>query len=165
MAGTSYLTRMPLGFNGTVTRLRDLTTEPAILDQTKVFGQYGLAGKYSVDKFVPLEEGDTVDDVVGILVRPYPIQSQADMAHLGVKAGTTGDILKRGYMAVAVKGAESAKKGGKVYVRVKEATDDSPLGSFLIAPDKTAENTPELQLVKIMGPGDASGHIEIAYNI
>ncbi|WP_426576689.1 structural cement protein Gp24 [Xenorhabdus stockiae] len=166
MAGTAYLTRMPMGIPGAVTRLRDLTTEPALLDTVKVFAHYGLVGKYHGDKFVPLEDGDSVEQVAGILVRPYPVQSQADMAYLGVKSGITGDILKRGYMTVAVKGsAENAKKGGKVYVRVAGEQKDSPLGSFVLTPDATATNTPELPKAQIMGPGDATGTIEIAYNI
>ncbi|MCP9270477.1 hypothetical protein M5U04_21005 [Xenorhabdus sp. XENO-1] len=166
MAGTAYLTRMPMGISGSVTRLRDLTTETAILDQTKVFTQYGLVGKYRGDRFVPLEDGDSAGQIAGILVRPYPVQSQADIAHLGVTAGITGDILKRGYMTVTVKGsAESAQKGAKIYVRVAGGSKDSPLGSFVLTPDTTATNTPELPQAQIMGPGDALGTIEIAYNI
>ncbi len=166
MAGTAYLTRMPMGISGSVTRLRDLTTEPALLDTANVFAQYGLAGKYHGDKFVPLADGDSAEQIAGILVRPYPVQSQADMAHLGVTAGIIGDILKRGYVTVTVKGsAERAKKGAKIYVRVAGGSKDSPLGSFVLTPDSTATNTPELPQAQIMGPGDTSGTIEIAYNI
>ncbi|EFN5616768.1 hypothetical protein FQH40_23250, partial [Escherichia coli] len=60
MAGTAYLTRMPLGIAGGVTRPRDLTIEPVSLDHTKQFASYGLVGKYVNDKFVPLESGDTI---------------------------------------------------------------------------------------------------------
>jgi hypothetical protein len=42
MAGTAYLTRMPLGIAGGVTRPRDLTIEPVSLDHTKQFASYGL---------------------------------------------------------------------------------------------------------------------------
>ena len=69
MAGTAYLTRMPLGIAGGVTRPRDLTIEPVSLDYTKQFASYGLPGKYVNDKFVPLESGDTISKVKGILVR------------------------------------------------------------------------------------------------
>ena len=54
MAGNAYLTRMPLGFVGAVTRPRDLTIEPVALDHTKLFSTYGLPGKYVNDQFVPL---------------------------------------------------------------------------------------------------------------
>lgn len=172
MAGNAYVNRMPLGISGAVTRLQDLTAEPVILDNTKVFGQFGLVGKWSGNKFVPMEDGDTVDKVAGILIRPYPTQSQADIAYLGVNAGVTGDRLARGYICVSVPQAQAiaAVKGAKVYVRVSGASTASPLGSLVLTPDATAANTPELTMAKVMGPGDGiagagKGHIEIAYNI
>lgn len=172
MAGNAYVTRMPLGISGAVTRLQDLTAEPVILDNVKVFDQFGLAGKWSGNKFVPLEAGDDIDDVAGILIRPYPTQSQADVAYLGVKSGVTGDRLARGYICVSVPvgQATAALKGAKVYVRVAAPTASSPLGSLVLTPDATATNTPELTLAKVMGPGDGiagagKGHVEIAYNI
>lgn len=172
MAGTAYVTRMPLGISGAITRLQDLTAEPVILDTVKVFSEFGLAGKWSGNKFVPLEDGDTVDKVAGILTRPYPTQSQADIAYLGVKSGVTGDRLARGYVCVSVPVAQAtaAVKGAKVYVRVAAATAESPLGSIVLTQDATATNTPELTMAKVMGPGDGiagagKGHVEIAYNI
>lgn len=172
MAGSAYLTRMPLGFSGAITRPQDLTTEPVILDPSKLFGMFGLAGKYSGGNFVPLESGDDVSVVAGFLVRPYPTQSQPDIAHLGVTAGVTGDTLKRGYFAATVPAGQSASaiKGAKVYVRVAGATANSPLGSVVLTPDATATNTPELPLARVMGPGDGNpgtglGTVEIAYNI
>jgi len=172
MAGNAYLTRMPLGIAGAVTRPQDLTAEPAILDPTSLFTKYGLAGKWSGNKFVPLEDGDTIDDVAGIFIRPYPTQSQPDIAALGVTSGVTGDILMRGYICVTVPTgqAATATKGAPVYVRVAGASDASPLGSLVLTPDATAENTPELTVARVMGPGDGAagaglGHVEIAYNI
>ncbi|MCT8354035.1 structural cement protein Gp24 [Photorhabdus kayaii] len=166
MGGISYLDRMPLGIPGSVTRPRDLTIQPETFDPKKLFSGYGLVGKYADGKFVPLEDGDTVDKVKGILVRPYPIQSQADLAYLGIKVGSAADNLKRGYICVSVgASAVSAGKGNPVYVRVAGATADSPLGSFVLTPDATAKNTPALPGAEVMGPGDANGNIEIAYNI
>ncbi|MBJ8361263.1 hypothetical protein I6M76_01425 [Citrobacter cronae] len=172
MAGKAYLTRMPLGMPGAITRPRETTAEPAILDAGKPFTAYGLAGKYSGDKFVPLEDGDALTDVVGLFVRPYPTTNPTDARSLGVAAGYTGDILKRGYIAVSVPTAQatSAKKGGKIYVRVGGATSTSPLGSILLTADSTAANTPELTIAKVMGPGDndaaaTHGTVEIAFNI
>lgn len=172
MAGKSYLTRMPVGFNGAISRLQDLTTEPVALDPLKVFSAYGLAGKYVNNKFVPLESGDSITLVVGFLVRPYPTQSQPDTAYIGVTSGIVGDSIKRGYFAVNVPSAQaaSALKGAKVYVRVAAPTTASPLGSIVLTPDATASNTPELTIAKVMGPGDGNpgaglGTVEIAYNI
>lgn len=172
MAGTAYLTRMPLGIAGAVTRPQDLTAEPVALDPKKVFSKYGLAGKWSGNDFVPLEDGDTIDDVAGILIRPYPTHSQTDIAALGVISGVTGDKLARGYICVSVPAAQAAaaKKGAPVYLRIAGATESSPLGSLVLTPDATAENTPQLMVARVMGPGDGAagaglGHVEIAYNI
>lgn len=167
MAGNAYLTRMPIGIAGGITRPRDLTIEPVTLDYTKQFAAYGLAGKYVNDQFVPLEDGDTVDKVKGILVRPYPITSLADLAYLGVNVNQVGDNLKRGYICVVATAgnATTAKKGDPVYVRVTAGTTASQVGSFVLTPDATATNTPQLANAEVMGPGEADGRIEIAYNI
>lgn len=167
MAGTAYTTRMPIGIVGAVTRPRDLTVEPVTLNHSKQFSSYGLPGKYVNDQFVPLESGDTIDKVKGILVRPFPITSAADLAYLGVDANQVGDNLKRGYICVAVTAgnATTAKKGDPVYVRVAGGTTQSPVGSFVLSPDSTASNTPQLTIAEVMGPGEADGRIEIAYNI
>lgn len=167
MAGNAYLTRMPIGIAGGVTRPRDLTIEPVALNYQKQFSSYGLPGKYVEDKFVPLESGDTIDKVKGILVRPFPITSTADLAYLGVTVNQVGDNLKRGYICVkATAGsAATAKKGDPVYVRVAAGTTASPVGTFVLTPDATAENTPQLSNAEVMGPGEADGRIEIAFNI
>jgi hypothetical protein len=166
MGGTAYLTRMPLGIAGAVTRPHDLTIEPENLDPANLFSSYGLAGKYSNNKFVPLVAGDAINAVVGILVRPYPTHSQADAAYLGVTTTQIADKLSRGYICVLVGAdASTAKKGDPVYVRVAAGTTASPIGSFVLTPDATATNTPQLTSATVMGPGDAAGRVEIAYNI
>ncbi|MGR7204346.1 structural cement protein Gp24, partial [Klebsiella aerogenes] len=141
MAGNAYLTRMPLGFVGAVTRPRDLTIEPVALDHTKLFSTYGLPGKYVNDQFVPLVDGDTIEKVRGIFVRPFPITSAPDLAYLGITANQVGDNLKRGYICVKVTAgnATTAKKGDPVYVRVTAGTSASPVGSFVLTADATAE--------------------------
>lgn len=167
MAGSAYTTRMPLGIAGGVTRPRDLTIEPVALNYQKQFASYGLPGKYVDDQFVPLEAGDTIDKVKGILVRPYPITSQADLAYLGLNVNQVGDNLKRGYICVKVTSgsATTAKKGDPVYVRVAGGSGASPIGTFVLSPDSTAENTPQLVNAEVMGSGQSDGRIEIAYNI
>lgn len=173
MAGKAYVTRMPLGIPGAITRLQDLTAEPVILDAAKPFAATGLAGKNSNGKFVPLEDGDAITAVAGLFIRAYPTMNPTDVRALGVVAGYTGDALKRGYIAVSVPTAQAAasKKGDKVYIRVAAGTEASPLGSIVLTPDSTATNTPELTIAKVMGPGGDSvstathGVVEIAYNI
>ncbi|EPH6016717.1 phage cement protein, partial [Yersinia enterocolitica] len=75
---TAYLFRMPAGIAGAVSRPQDLTIEPVLINTANPFSQYGLAGKFSGNFFVPLEEDDTADKIVGIFVRPLPTTSTPD---------------------------------------------------------------------------------------
>ena len=156
-----------MGIAGAVTRPRESTIEPVTLNNQKVFSGYGLSGKYVDDKFVPLESGDIIDLVKGIFIRPFPITSQADLAYLKVNANPVGDNLKRGYVCVKITAgnATTAKKGAPIYVRVAGGTTQSPVGSFVLVRDATATNTPRLTTAEAMGPGDADGRLEIAFNI
>lgn len=166
MGGKAYLERMPLGIPGATTRPRDCTIEPVSLDPANLFTGFGLAGKFVNNNFVPLEAGDDVSVVKGIFVRPFPIMSQADIAYLGVTTTQVGDKLARGYICVKVPAtAAAAKRGDPVYVRVAAPTASSPLGSLLLTADATASNTPQLTKAEVMGPGDPTGLVEIAYNI
>ena len=74
----TILYRMSSGIAGAISRPQDLTVEPQTLDSTKAFAAYGLAGKFSACKFVPIEAADTASVVVGIYVRPYPTTNQPD---------------------------------------------------------------------------------------
>ncbi|ENN7401679.1 hypothetical protein ACH7OW_004453 [Escherichia coli] len=160
-----FLYRMPLGIAGAVSRLRDLTVEPAILDADNMFPAYGLAGKYNGENFVPLAEGDTADVIKGFLIRPWPTTANPDLVRqVGTGHRWSGDILKRGYMTVNVGGdASMVTKGGAVWVRVSNPTDDSPLGAILAAEDGTsAVIVPDAEFT---GAGDADGNVEISYKI
>jgi hypothetical protein len=146
-------------------RPRDLTIEPVSLDHTKQFASYGLPGKYVNDKFVPLESGDTISKVKGILVRPFPITSALDLAYIGVTANQVGDNLKRGYICAT---AMATRRPRKKAIRFTFAWLVAPLKARLLlcaVSDSTASNTPQLPNAEVMGPGEADGRIEIAYNI
>jgi len=162
---TAYLYRMPSGIAGAVSRQQDLTIEPGIIDSTNLFPAYGLAGKYSGNKFVPLASGDALGVISGFYVRPYPTTSNPDLVQqTGGGMNTVCDILKRGYLSVNIGGdASSVGKGGTVYIRVAAATVPSPLGSVLAAAD--GANTVALTNAYFTGAGDASGNTEIAYNL
>jgi hypothetical protein len=53
--GNTFLYRMPAGIAGAISRPQDLTVEPQLLDSTNLFPAYGLGGKISSGKFVPIE--------------------------------------------------------------------------------------------------------------
>lgn len=161
----TFLYRMPAGIAGAISRPQDLTVEPQHLDATKVFAAYGLAGKFSAGKFVPLEAGDAATVMTGIFVRPYPTASQPDkVRQIGTGYNLAGDCMKRGYVTVNLGADASAVTlGSAVYVRVATPSDVSPLGAFLAAAD--GENTVQLTNAYFNGPGDANGNIELAFNI
>lgn len=161
----AYLKRMPAGIAGAISRPQDLTVEPVLLDSTNVFTAYGLAGKYSSGKFVPIVAADTAAVVAGIFIRPYPTTSQPDIVRqIGSGKNYMGDCMKRGYASVNIgSDATAVTLGGDVYMRVATPSDSSPLGAFLAAADST--NTVQITNAYFTGPGDASGNIEIAFNI
>lgn len=161
----TILYRMSSGIAGAISRPQDLTVEPQTLDSTKAFAAYGVAGKFSAGKFVPIEADDTAAVVVGIYVRPYPTTSQPDkVRQIGTGYNFAGDCMKRGYVTVNLGADASAVAlGGEVYMRVATPSDASPLGAFLAAAD--GENTVQLTNAYFNGPGDANGNIELAFNI
>ncbi|EMM5894253.1 structural cement protein Gp24 [Klebsiella michiganensis] len=161
----TFLYRMPAGIAGAISRPQDLTVEPQTLDSAKAFAAYGLAGKFSAGKFVPIEAADTASVVVGIYVRPYPTASQPDkVRQIGTGFNFAGDCMKRGYVIVNLGvDASSVALGGAVYMRVATPTASSPLGAFLAAAD--GENTVQITNAFFNGPGDANGNIELAFNI
>lgn len=163
--GNTILFRMSAGIAGAISRPHDLTVEPHVLDSTKPFPAYGLGGKITAGKFVPVEDGDTADVLAGIFVRPYPTASQPDkIRQVGTGYNFAGDNLKRGYVTVNIGGDASAVDlNSPVYMRVSSPVDTSPLGAFLAVAD--GANTVQITNAYFNGPGDADGNIELAYNI
>lgn len=161
----TLLYRMPAGIAGAISRPQDLTVEPQVLDSAKVFPAYGLAGKISAGKFVPIAAGDAVTVLAGIFVRPYPTASQPDkVRQIGSGYNFTGDCMKRGYVTVNIgSDASAVALSAPVFMRVDTPTTSSPLGAFLAAAD--GDNTVQITNAYFNGPGDASGNIELAFNI
>ncbi|MFV0410948.1 MAG: hypothetical protein ACK5LJ_14995, partial [Paracoccus sp. (in: a-proteobacteria)] len=126
------------------------------------FAAYGVFGKLNNNgNFSPLEATDTT--VYGLLVRAYPTQSAVnELGKATPTASTVQDVLRRGYMT-AVCNAGVAKKGGAVYVRVDAATTTKPIGGVEAVAD--GANTIEIEGAMFMHDADASGNVEIAYNI
>ncbi len=92
--GNTFLYRMPAGISGAISRPQDLTVEPQLLDSSNLFPAYGLGGKISSGKFVPIAASDEASVLVGIYVRPYPTASQPDkVQQVGSGKNFTGDCL------------------------------------------------------------------------
>ncbi len=159
---TSYLTRMPSGIPGDVSRKSQSTVEPQLLGGT-AFPTYGVFGKLVSGAFVPLDSSDTDDTkIYALLVRSYPTNSAQDP--LGTATPPTSGIvdgLRRGYMTV-VNCAGTPVKGGKVYVRTSAPATGQPVGGI-----EASSSTGNVLVTKatFMDAGDASGNVEICFNI
>ncbi|MCE6001878.1 hypothetical protein [Acinetobacter pittii] len=157
--GNAYLYRMPSGIPGDISRKAHSTVEAHILKGN--FGAFGIFGKLTTDGIVPLEAADT--DVYGLIVRSYPTQSALNGIGAAVpQSGIVNDIMRRGYMTVKCN-AGTAKKAGKVYVRVATGTELKPIGGIEAVADGV--NTIELKNAMFMHDADAQGNVEISYNI
>ncbi|TPV09378.1 hypothetical protein FJV21_18525, partial [Acinetobacter baumannii] len=150
---------MPSGIPGDISRKAHSTVEAHILKGN--FGAFGIFGKLTADGIVPLEAADT--DVYGLIVRSYPTQSALNGIGAAVpQSGIVNDIMRRGYMTVKCN-AGTAKKAGKVYVRVATGTELKPIGGIEAVADGV--NTIEIKNAMFMHDADAQGNVEISYNI
>jgi hypothetical protein len=168
----AYLLRMPAGIPGEVNRaaagmvaepigVTPLGTTghptafgiPIVVDQTA--GNVGNARMFAT--------GDLVGTIYGLLIRPYPAFSSQD----GLGVGTPPiegpvDVLRSGYMTVKLSGATPAIKGMPVYLWSAAPSGTHITGGFE-ATDPTT-NGFVLPRAVFMGPGDASGNVEISVN-
>lgn len=161
----AFLYRMPSGIPGDISRPAHSTIEPVLLDPANPFGAYGQFGKIVAGKFVPIGSGDTAADVYGPYVRPYPTSGGAASDPLGTstppQGNGVGNVLRRGYMTVLLR-AGAAALNGQVYVRVAAAAAGKPIGGIEAAADSA--NTIAVN-ARFMSAADATGNVEIAYNI
>ena len=155
-----FLYRMPSGIAGDVSRKSHSTIEAH--NTVAGFASFGVFGKLNAEgKFAPLATGDTAAQVYGLIVRSYPTQSESNTLASARPIVGFNDVLRRGYMTVK-NNAGIAKTGAKVYVRVAAATDLKPLGGVEAVADGV--NTIEVNAI-FMCNADASGNVEISYNI
>ncbi|MBJ9669047.1 hypothetical protein I5693_15985 [Burkholderia cenocepacia] len=163
----AYTFRMPAGFAGDLQRAEVATIEPQQIDSAAPPTVFGVAVKLVNGKIQPINNAaDTAALVYGVNLRPYPIQGNGTDP-LGIStppASGVTDVLKRGYVNVALGGTTPATKGGTVYLRVAAAAAGKPLGGFEAAADGT--NTVAMPASwYFTGPGDTYGITEIAVNI
>lgn len=161
----AYVERMPYGIPGDVSRPSQSTIEAGVFNASLPFSKYGIPGKVASGKFVPLAGAETAADIYGILVRPYPITGASASDPLGTAVPpTTGvaDVLRRGYITVK-NNAGTPALNGAVYVRIATPGAGTPIGGIEAAAD--GANTIVLTGARFMSAADASGNVEIAYNI
>jgi hypothetical protein len=155
--------RMPYGVPGDITRQTGSFVEPQAFGAA-AFPAYGIPAKLSSGTVVPIT--NTGDTVYGLLVRPFPITGANASDPLGTSVPPTkgvANILRRGYLNVSVQlGGASAALGSSVYIRYQNPSGNQIVGGIEAA---STGNTYQLTGATFMGPVDANGNAEIAYNI
>ena len=163
----AYQFVMPSGISGDVSRREHATIEAQLLDPVNYPLSYGVPVKIVNGKVCGITTGDTVSTkIYGLYVRPYPTNSGQDA--LGVQTIPTSgicNILVRGYMMKFIGfNAAGASKGSAGFVRVATSIHTGhPLGDLEGATDST--DTFAIPGAYFMGPSDAQGINEIAFNI
>lgn len=145
-------TSMERGFAGTLTRgFYDNTTEVKANDATAPVYDFGVPVKINSAGTGVTPVTAASDAVYGFAVRIY---GQVYFTPQGqfIQNQQPVTVMRRGYMAVALTGGTAAL-GGKVYL-------DST-GKITATPDSNTE----IPNCTFMGPADADGLVEIAFNI
>ena len=88
----AYLTRMPAGIPGDVSRKEGATIESSLVGSKAI--PYGAFVKLVSGKLEPLAASDTAAVIYGLAVRPYPKQSDAvGFGAASAPAGSLCDVL------------------------------------------------------------------------
>ena len=174
----AFTFRMGAGFAGDVNRTHPASIEPVMIDSSApptFYGQPVLLGadsnsNYGARAFASGDQSNTVAAGYGITVRPFPVQqssgSNFGAAALGAATPPTNgvvDVLRSGYIMVNLPNGGSPVKGGAVYVWAAASTGNHVLGGVEAA--YSAGNTTQLLNATFNGSPDASGNVEVAFNI
>ena len=162
----AFITRMPAGIAGDVTRREHADIEPQVMDTDYPVLRYGEPVKMVDGKIRPITTDDDIDDIYGFGCRAYPIQNSSSEA-IGTATPPTNlhfDVMRRGYMTVKVQDGTPAKNAS-VFVRTVAADDPTaqPIGGLECASD--GGDCFEITNAKFMGEADSDGNVEISYNL
>lgn len=164
----AFVSRMPAGIPGTISRgALYSTVETAVITPS---GQANAPTSYGVGTLIDAATGQlrlpAAGDaaITGVLVRPFPTNNSQDPLGTSTPpAKGPVDRLKRGYVSVLLSGATQSVKDGAVYCRIQNPAAGKFVGGFEAAAD--GGNTVAVPGAYFTGPPDASGNVEIAFNI
>ena len=160
----AILYRMAVGIAGNVNRVEQATIESQQYDTDYPCLKFGILTKLVSGKIRPIANADVIANVLfGFLVRPYPIQTTQNDALGAAVPDTTrhADILRRGYMTVYLK-VGTGSKGGQLYC-YKTTGGSGTVGDFGDGADSA--NAEAVTGAYFVGPADANGMVEIAFNL
>lgn len=128
----AFLYRMPAGIPGAISRSAGIDVASFPANPAAAFAAYGLGGKLSAGKFVPLVAGDLASVLYGVLSRPFPIGGPSANDPLGVAVPPNSGMLtpmRRGHMTVLLN-AGTAVAGNAVYMRNGNPSGAKVIGGF-----------------------------------
>jgi len=158
----AYAFRLPAGTAGELSRT-GATIQPEILDPTNTPLRFGEPVRMAAGRAAILNGSSVAADIYGFLARSYPTQSNTNtFGPAAPVGGQPGNVMRRGYMLVQLRAGTAAKRGA-VFVRIANASASQPIGGVEAAADGV--NTIQVPNCEFMGPADATGVTEIAYNI
>ena len=161
----AYTYRMPSGIPGTISRESQSTVESTYLDPTTPFPAYGRFAKNVAGKSQPIGAADVATSIYGLLIRPFPTTGLNPSDPLSASVPPTsgvGNLVRRGYVTVQ-NNFGTAALGGIVYIRIAVPSGPKVIGGIEAASD--GANTIIVPNCNFMSAADASGNVEIAYNI
>lgn len=171
----AFAFRMGAGFPGEVTRSHPTTIEPALICAATPPTQYGQAvlvdaTTQGVRPYAAGDQSNTVPSGYGITVRPFPTQQAAasnfGTANFGSVAPPPNgsiDLLRSGYIMGFLSNGGTPVKGNPVYIWAAVSSGNHVQGGFEAA--FSSGNTTQLLNATFNGSPDASGNVEIAFNI
>lgn len=163
--GNAYTYRMPSGIPGAVSREENKTIETRPFDSNFPCTAYGIPVKLVGGLIRPIAASDTNSNVWGFLVRPFPTTNGPSGSALGTSVPPTsgmGNVLRRGYMSVQNITGTPADQGA-VYTRTASASGSQFIGD--IEATNPSGNGFSITAAVFTSAADASGNVEIAYNI
>jgi len=175
--GAAFTFRAGAGFPGNVTRQENSVIEPCLIDASAPPLFYGcpmVADTTVTNGVRPFTIGDTVTQLYGILVRPFPTSQFSTTNYGNTPLGTNPapptsgpcDVLVSGYINVQVPiGSALALKNGAVYIWNVASSGLHVLSGFETGPSSTIQITGLGVTTHFNGPQDANGIIELAFNI
>ena len=160
----AFTTRMPQGFEGQISRDPQFAViESEMISATVVPSGYGQFVKTTSGKIQAFAAGDAATAITGLLVRSYPHQTTGNaLGNPAPAAGQMCNRMRQGYAFVKNNHGTPAKDGA-VYIRLDTGGNGGTVGQ-LEADSDTTHNA-VVTGARFTGAADASGLVEIAYNL
>lgn len=159
----AFVTRMPAGIAGALSRPDEASVETQIMDSAAPATGFGQAVRINGGKVAALVSASVGADIYGFTVRIFPSISGAlgsNFADGMPNPAEPAPILIRGYLGVTCNAGTPAK-GGQVYVRVANATAGKPLGG--VEATLVANETVAVPNCVFTGPMDSNTVTEIRF--